>query len=293
MATPFVATSVQVWQIGDVVVRAIPEFSTWPVDDLIADATPEACARFADWLPAQFLTPQGQQLSIQGFVVESQGRRVVVDTCIGNSKKRRNRRLDQLNTPFLDTLRAVAGPPESIDVVICTHLHSDHVGWNTVRREHGWVPTFPNARYLLSEIELDYFRQVVEGDAPEIIADSIQPVLDHDLVELVAPGKHVTDEVSLMSTPGHTIGHVSVWIESNGASALITGDALHHPVQIVEPGWRSNNDYDRRQAADSRRSIVERCIAKDALLIGSHFVAPSGVRLSREAGRCVPRFVDP
>jgi glyoxylase-like metal-dependent hydrolase (beta-lactamase superfamily II) len=285
-----IARTDQTWQIGNVVISAIPEFVTWPVDDLIPDATPESCARFADWLPSQFLCPEGLQLTIQCFLVESQGRRIVVDTCIGNGKRRNNPRLDRLNRPFLKWFEQVAGQPESVDLVLCTHLHSDHVGWNTLWHDQRWVPTFPNARYLLNSVEVEYARDVTDGDAPEVFADSVQPLFDQDLVDVVTSDQQLTDEISLMSTAGHTVGHVSVWIESGDQHAVITGDALHHPVQVAEPGWRSKNDYDAGQAAESRQAITERCLTNDALLLGAHFVAPSGARLRQHGGICVPDF---
>jgi glyoxylase-like metal-dependent hydrolase (beta-lactamase superfamily II) len=280
----------QTWRVGDVAVRSVPEFSIWAADDLIPDATQPACAGYAGWLPSGAISSDGLQLAIQGFVIESRGRRILVDTCVGSGKSRRNPRLNCLDTPFLRNFHEIVGLPEVIDLVVCTHLHADHVGWNTTWVDGMWAPTFPNARYVLNDIETAYCRDATEGDAHEIFKDSIQPLFDHDLVDLVPAEHRLTDEVSLMSTPGHTIGHVSVWIESGGASALITGDAMHHSVQIARPEWGSKNDYDPDQAIASRRAIVDLCLSSNALLLGTHFVRPSGARLLSGPGGRVAEF---
>jgi len=180
--------------------------------------------------------------------VKTPGLNIVVDTCVGNDKPRRLVPfLDELQTAFLAKLEAAGCRREQVDVVLCTHLHVDHVGWNTMLLDGAWVPTFPNARYLIGRAEYEHWRSVVDeidrsgATDPmqdferQTFADSVQPIVDAGLVELVEADHRICPEVSLRSTPGHTPGHVSVDIESAGRRGLITGDFVHHPCQITHP----------------------------------------------------------
>ena len=144
-----------------------------------------------------------------------------------------------MQTGFLKDFEAAGFSRESIDVVLCTHLHIDHVGWNTMLVDGKWVPTFPNARYLMGRAEFDYWKAAPGSTAgePAVFADSVQPVWDAGLVDLVASDHQVCPEVSLVPTPGHTIDHVSVRIVSKGEEAVITGDFVHHPCQLAHPDW--------------------------------------------------------
>ena len=165
--------------------------------------------------------------------------------------------------------------------MLCTHLHVDHVGWNTRLEDGRWVPTFPNARYLWNRQEYDYWIDSEETLYQSIMSESVKPVFDAGLVDLVEGEHAVTDEVRLEPTPGHTPGHVSVHIASRGEEAIITGDFIHHPVQCAHPEWSSAFDYDAPQGIETRRKFFAQYANQPVLIIGTHF---AGVT----AGRIVP-----
>ena len=185
------------------------------------------------------------------------------------------------STSFLTDLVDAGSPRESIDVVLCTHLHLDHVGWNTMRVDGRWVPTFPNARYLFARTEWEYWKDQPEEFGP-VITDSVRPIIDAGLADLVEMDHQLTDEVRLEPTPGHTPGHVSVHIRSAGEEAMITGDMMHHPCQIARPDWSTVLDYDAEQSRRSRRGFLERCAQGPVLVIGTHFMPPTAGRIVRD-----------
>ena len=212
-------------------------------------------------------------LSIHAFLIESSGVRIIVDTCVGDR--------DMAGLPgftgdpaFLKRLAAAGFPAESIDIVCCTHLHFDHVGWNTKREDGKWVPTFPNARYLFGRAEYEAWMAEPGGYAWNL-PDTVAPVVEAGLVDLVDADHRVTSEVRFIPTPGHSPGHMSVLIESNGSRALITGDATHHPVQWAEIEWGMSGDWDGAQASDSRRQMRADHGDTGTLILGTHYAAPS------------------
>lgn len=272
-------------KIGDVRVTIIPESDfILPCGMLLPGVTaPELLA--IEWLEEPFVTATADvRLTVQAFVVETPERRIVVDTCMGNDKKRTAGAGHMLSTDFLDRLEAAGYSRESIDVVLCTHLHVDHVGWNTMLEDGRWVPTFPAARYLIGRVEFDFWRAETNGDEPAIFADSIQPVVDAGLVDLVDGDHRIDSCVRLVSTPGHTPGHVSVAIESNGDRALITGDVFHTPAQIARPDWGSLADHDRDASAVTRRRMLGELGDAPVQVFGTHFPAPTCGKIVREDG---------
>jgi glyoxylase-like metal-dependent hydrolase (beta-lactamase superfamily II) len=275
------------WKIGDVTIQRVVELETpvpyHPKRPLIAAATPEAL-REMPWLYPQFVTPEGHLLtSIHALLVEAPGMRLVVDTCIGNDKPRRMMGRIPLQTSFLNSMRDAGWPPESVQAVICTHLHVDHVGWNTRLENEGWVPTFPRARYLIGRQEHEHWRSEVNNEeALQILDDSVKPIFDAGLVDLVEMNHRVSPEISLMPTPGHTPGHVSVVIESRGERALITGDVLHHPCQFGRPSWCTSFDSSVSAAEETRRKLLETLADQSTLVIGTHFSKPSAGHVRRD-----------
>jgi len=271
------------WTIGSVLVTSVKELELpIPGAGIVPGATPEALARHA-WLTPRFVTPAGQlRLLIQALLVESRGRRILVDTCVGNDKDRPLPPLNQLHTSFLDDLKSAGFPPESIDTVVCTHLHVDHVGWNTMKVGERWVPTFPNARYLVVRREWEHWSREDDRSMGDVLGDSVKPVFDAGLVDLVEPGHAVTDEVTLEPTPGHTPGHVSVRIRSDGAEAVITGDLMHHPSQCAHPEWASSADADAEHARATRRAFLAAQAGRPVLVIGTHFAGPHAGRIVRD-----------
>ena len=268
------------WKIGDVEVARIVEINAFEdnMSMLLKDCTTEEVQQHK-WLVPQFCTPAGMMLiSFQCFVLRSRGKSVMIDTCIGSDRKREYDVFCNLRTTFLEDLSAAGFPPEKIDAVLCTHLHFDHVGWNTKLVNGKWVPTFPQARYLFGKKEFDHWMHLKATGGYhdfEHLHDSIDPILEAGLADFIGPEYQVTDEVSLMPTPGHTPGHVSVVIKSRGQEAIITGDMMHHPIQLIEPERHANFDMDKAQGARTRREFVDRVADKPVLVIGSHFTDPT------------------
>jgi glyoxylase-like metal-dependent hydrolase (beta-lactamase superfamily II) len=250
------------------------------------DETADFLKRHA-WVHPHFATPEGlMKISFQCFVLRSRDKTVMIDTCIGADRKREYDVFCNIRTTFLDDMKAAGFPPSSITTVLCTHLHFDHVGWNTHLVNGKWVPTFPQARYLFGRREYDYWCHLRETGGYhdfEHLHDSIDPVLEAGLVDFIGPEHQVTDEVSLFPTPGHTPGHVSVLIRSRGEEAVITGDLLHHPIQLSYPLRHANFDMDKQQAAATRQAFVDRFAGRKALVIGSHFPDPTSGWIIRDA----------
>ncbi len=272
------------WTIGDVTVTKVVEMEQpLPVAGLLPAATPEAMAPHVEWLKPHFVDDDGMtRLSIHALVVESAGLTILVDTCVGD---RAIPGMDGLRGPedFPDRLAAAGYPVESVDVVCCTHLHFDHVGWNTRLEDGRWVPTFANARYLFGRTEYEHWTAAPGGYALNL-ADTVAPVVAAGLADLVEADHRVTDEVRFVPTPGHSPGHMAVLIESGGSRALITGDATHHPVQWAEPDWGMEADWDPALGAESRRSLRSAHGGTDTLIIGTHYASPSAGRIVERAG---------
>ncbi len=270
-------------EVGNVTITSVAELDDGAVPGpiLIPEATADAVLAIG-WLRPHFVDDAGNLLlRIQALVVESQGRHIVVDTCLGNNKPRVNEFFNLMETPFLTDMTAAGFPPEQIDAVICTHLHVDHVGWNTVLVDGQWVPTFPNARYFLSRADVEYW-STTPNEAGDVFGDSVRPVIDAGLADLVDAPYAVTDEVSLESTPGHSPGHVSVRIRSGGEEAVITGDLIHHPSQCARPSWGSAFDEDSALAEKTRRAFLDAHAGRDVLVIGTHFAKPGAGHVVRD-----------
>jgi len=274
------------WQVGEVKVTRILELeATGGTRFLLPQATPDV-VRQMGWLAPHFADENGKlRLSIHALIVETPTKRIIVDTCLGNDKDRDIPTWSHLQTSFLADLAAAGYPRETIDTVLCTHLHVDHVGWNTMLVDGRWLPTFPNARYLLGRAEFDYW-QAEEADtaAPERspFHDSVKPVWEAGLVDLVETDHAICPEVTLEPTLGHTPGHVSVRIHSGGADALITGDFIHHPCQLTHPEWATPADFDPAASTATRRRMFGTLAGSQTLVIGTHFPAPTAGHVVRD-----------
>jgi glyoxylase-like metal-dependent hydrolase (beta-lactamase superfamily II) len=273
------------WKIGAVTVTKIVELEiTGGTRFLLPQATYDAI-RPIEWLRPHFADDHGRlKMSIHALLVATPTRRILVDTCIGNDKQgRRMPSWNNLQGRFLDDLAAAGCPRERVDTVLCTHLHVDHVGWNTTLVDGRWRPTFPGARYLMGRVEFEHWRRQNESeDYAPIFADSVAPVFDAGLVDLVETDHRVADEITLEPTLGHTPGHVSVRIESQGETALITGDFLHHPCQMAHPEWSSEVDFDQAAAHRTRLSMFDRLAGTPTLVIGTHFAGATAGRVVRD-----------
>ncbi len=292
-------TEFRVWTIGDVRVTRVQEMML-PIDPgfLLVDVTRER-ALGHDWLRPHFVAEDGSlNLSIHAFVLEAGGKRILVDTCVGNAKERPDTPFHHLDTGFIRDLEAAGFAPESIDLVLCTHMHVDHVGWNTRLVDGKWVPTFPNARYLFARKEWEHWSAEAAGEADgggdlhagAVLGDSVRPIFEAGLADLVETTHQVCTEVSLEPTHGHTPGHVSVRIKSGGAEAVITGDMIHHPIQCAEPQICTHFCTSAEDAEATRRRFFKAQEGDRILVLGTHFAGPSGGHIHRdgEGWRFVP-----
>lgn len=273
------------WRIGDVTVTRVIEIQvTGGTKFILPDATRENVVDI-DWLKPHFMDPDGRLImSIHALIVDTGTRRIMVDTCLGNDKQRAIPGWHMRTGPFLDDIAEAGYPRESIDTVLCTHLHVDHVGWNTMLVDGKWVPTFPNARYLIGQAEWDHWHahSGPSGRGDDCFGDSVKPVFDAGLVDFVALDEEICDEVRLEPTTGHTPGHVSVRISSNGEEALITGDVMHHPCQMARPDWVSSADVDSNAARATREKLLDRYADTPVLVIGTHFATPTAGHIRRD-----------
>lgn len=269
------------WTIGEVKITSIVESET-PTSPRFLYANVDKIgvlerAEKAPWLRPHFVSDDGYLLQkIQCLVIDVGEHRIAVDTCIGNDKDRNNELWDHLQGPFLEDMTKAGYAPESITHVVCTHLHVDHVGWNTRLVDGAWVPTFPNARYLFVDTEHEHWKTaetLFEGE--DVFGDSVAPISDAGLADLVATDHRVCAEIYFQPTPGHTPGHISVVIESDDKKAIITGDMTHHPMQIADPNLSSMFDTDQDAARATRHAVFPEWADGETLIIGTHFGSPT------------------
>jgi len=294
------------WQVGKFKITKVDELQieVGLLDGLIAQATPEAVLGI-DWMRPDFADEAGHTLwNVHSFVVDDSETVILVDAGVGNGKNYPMQPIwTGLDTAFLDRLAAAGYAREDIDVILLTHLHLDHIGWCAMQAEDGsWIPTFPNARLVLVKEEYErHLAQIVSSETPaaervedegevDLIArafhadenllsdqtkfiqsESFQPVIDAGLLEIVPSNAEVLPGVRYVSTPGHTSAHHSVRLESDGSSAFVTGDFIHHPIQIARPDWSSGGDWDLAVSARNRRAFYAEAAGTDLLVLGTHF----------------------
>ena len=273
------------WQIGDVKVTSIMESADRiPWAPLFPAETADHYKKY-DWLVPKFITPEGQIiLAVQAFVLEIRGQRIVIDTCVGNDRERELPQCADLQTAFLEDFKSAGLDPNSINYVLCTHLHFDHCGWNTKLESGRWVPTFPKARYLFGRKEWAYWQQVLKEKSQDVrhILDSVQPIIDAGLADFVDTNHRLMDEIWLEPSHGHTPGHVSVRVSSRGQEAVITGDVFHNPIQIPEPEICSAACVNKEMSRQTRRDFISRYGNHPVRFFAIHFNEPVG-RVVRDA----------
>ncbi|MEX0351105.1 MAG: MBL fold metallo-hydrolase [Paracoccaceae bacterium] len=273
-------------KIGDVEVWRILEIHApfMMPEELFPTAGSDVTAVIEELVPGSIDIASGRLiLPIQGFLLKTPSHTILVDSCVGNDKNNQSHPDWHQRTDgrFMAALKAAGVGTDEIDYVLCTHLHVDHIGWNTRLEDGRWVPTFPNARYLMPKDD-EETQRLRQSNA---YVESVLPVVEAGQVELVEAGHKLGDNVALFPTPGHTPGHVSVRIQSGGREAVITGDALHTSAQCQYPDWHFKFDADAGLAVDSRRSLLEHCSETSCVVLGSHFALPSLGHVKAEKNR--------
>jgi glyoxylase-like metal-dependent hydrolase (beta-lactamase superfamily II) len=215
----------------------------------------------------------------QSFVIKHSNITILIDACFGNDKERPDFELaHHLRNPYLERLAAAGVRPEDVNIVLCTHFHPDHVGWNTRLADGRWVPTFPNARYVFSREEYARFApEAIAKEAPaflEVFEDSVLPVIQSGQAEFVSGEQQIHEHLTVYPTPGHTAGHISIHARGGDDTAIFLGDVIHNPIQMAIPELNSSFCEDQATARITRRRMLEVAAEKNHLLVPAHFIAP-------------------
>jgi glyoxylase-like metal-dependent hydrolase (beta-lactamase superfamily II) len=260
---------------------------------MVPDCDPEVWRENREWLVPDFWDPDSDSVvaAVQTWVLRSEGRTVLVDTGVGNGRERPGApHFAGWDTDFLDRLARAGVRPEDVDVVVNTHLHGDHVGWNTVEHDGAWVPTFPNATYLIPAADHAFYgpdgAARTAGDNHRFVfADSVEPVLRSGRAVLWDGTHRIDGNLVLESAPGHTPGSSVLRLASGGDRAVFVGDLVHSPVQLLEPSCSSGLCQDPRRSAASRRRVLERAADERELVIPAHFAGSGVAEVHREGDR--------
>jgi len=277
------------WQFGGCTLCRVVESedAIMQPTEIFGECTPQHLEANRSWLQPRFQDPKSGLLviTIQSFVIRQDGLTILVDACGGNDKERARPHFHRQSRPWLDALKAAGVTPEEIDVVLCTHLHVDHVGWNT-RLENGrWVPTFPNARYLIAQREWDYWRNagpaalVRTGD---FITDSVLPIIQSGQAEMIGDTHALKGDISIEPAHGHTPGQKMLRLGSGGGQALLTADMMHHPLQLRYPEWSTRFCVDPDEARRTRLNFLKENADTGRLVFPTHFPSPTGCRIERD-----------
>ena len=294
------------WALGKARVHRVEEWSGPFLTPqlLFAGFEPVAYAECKEAVPAAYLDAASDALQarLQSWVVEVDGQRVLIDTGAGNDKVRPGIPLfGGLQTPFLERLAVAGFAPEDIDLVVCTHLHVDHVGWNTQWVAGAWQPTFPRARYVFPLADAEYWdprrshlypAKTGEAVNEGFFEDSVRPILEAGRAELVQGSVELLPGLRLDPAPGHTPGSTVITLESGGERAMFVGDVVHHPLQVWNPDWNSIFCEDPSQARATRRAVLERAADLAAVLVPAHFAGQHRTRVRRTAAGLRPVGLD-
>lgn len=288
--------------LGNTVIHRIEEWSGTFASpaDLFSGYSPAGWEPHADEFAPEYYDPASGKVFafLQSWVIDTGTQRILFDTGAGNDKDRPNLPIfGNLQTGFLDNLAAAGFQPEDIDVVVCSHVHVDHVGWNTRLVEGRWEPTFRNARYVLPLADREYWDPANEACGPAGIGaavnagmfeDSVRPIMDAGRAEWVGDGFEVADGITLHACPGHTPGSMMMEVVGEDTNALFVGDVVHHPAQIYRPEWNSVFCEDAQQARETRRRVLDHAADREALLIPAHFGGSHMVRVLRDGNGFQP-----
>jgi glyoxylase-like metal-dependent hydrolase (beta-lactamase superfamily II) len=289
-----------VFKVGKATITRIEEtyLPVYPPADIFPDLTEALLNEHVGWLAPNHYDPNSKKLllSVHSWLLQLDGRKILIDGCCGNQKSRPQRpHWHMLNTPWLDRLAAAGAQPDEIDLVMCTHLHHDHVGWNTQLKDGKWVPTFPNARYVFSKLDFDYFHKL---DSDPAIAptefgsfrECVVPVVEAGRADLVT-GPHVLNEfIEILPAGGHSPGHFYFRLKVGSDRAMITGDVFHHLLQVLYPDWNFPKNSDAQEARASRRRVFDEAAASDALVFPGHVGAPFAGHIEKAGGSYQARF---
>ncbi|MGN1290447.1 MAG: MBL fold metallo-hydrolase [Bradyrhizobium sp.] len=273
---------------GDLTIHRIveEEGKFLPANDMLPGLTPELLAENRTWMKAAGALDDSDTLilAFQSYIVKTPHHTILIDSCIGNHKPRPGRPNWNMKTDdsYLRGLASAGFSVGDIDYVMCTHLHVDHVGWNT-RLENGrWVPTFPNARYVFDKSEFDYWTETnAKAEVPPFV-DSVLPVVEAKRAELVGNDFAIGDHMRILPTPGHTPGHVAFTFGRGKDDAVFAGDLMHSPIQTRYPELSPKFDVDPAQAAKTRRGFLERYCDTETLCCPAHFPSPSVGKIRRK-----------
>jgi len=274
--------------IGDVRIFMVPEIIVpTSVRWLLPDAPREQVEGAKDWMQPAFMDENGYLLqSIHTYVLRTPTRVVLIDTGVGNRKRRGGGipAFDMLDTPFLERLGAIGVKPEDVDLVLCTHMHTDHVGWHSRLRGGEWAPTFPRARHAFARPEYEAFTAALRRPNAQaaLWADSIEPVVMAGLADIVEADADLGEGIRLEPSFGHTPGHVSVVLDSGGSRAVFIGDVMHSPLQALLPGLRCALGGPEAASREARIAVLDRYADTGTPVFGAHFAAPCGGYVLRD-----------
>ncbi len=266
--------------------------AAFPPEHLLPGLPPDAIAKHIGWLAPNYYHAAKKcfVMGTHSWLLRTAHHTILVDTCIGNHKPRPNSPgFNNIEQPYLERLGQAGFRPEDIDLVLCTHLHVDHVGWNTQLRDGRWVPTFPNAKVMCSKAELASAEAKVNGthgdaDDRAVWLDSLLPVLEAGLFQTIEGEHAIEDGLTIEPTPGHTPGHVVLHAASGGERMLFAGDLCHHPLQVYYPEVNSRFCEDAAGARATRRRILSACVESGALFAPAHWGPPHAARIEMRAG---------
>ncbi|MFE3875865.1 MBL fold metallo-hydrolase [Kitasatospora sp. NPDC059146] len=279
--------------LGDVTVTRVKEYygpAGLTPGQFFPDSPDGAWQEHRDWLAPDFWDPGTDQCrtAIQTWLLRSEGRTILVDTGVGNHKDRPYAPVwHRLDTEYLDNLAAAGVRPEDVDLVVNTHLHIDHVGWNTRLEGREWVPTFPNATYLVPRPDFEFWdpanghRSVLGEGNRNVFEDSVAPVHRAGQVRLWDGGHRIDRNLRLDPAPGHTPGSSVLTLDSDGERALFVGDLVHTPLQLAEPDTNSCFCEDPAQSRATRHRLLGEAAERHALLFPAHFGGSGAVEVAR------------
>jgi len=277
------------YEVGKATVTRIEEtyLAVYDPKEIFPEFTDELRREHAHWLAPNHYDPATAKikLSVHSWLLQIGGQKILIDACCGNDRMRATRPWwSMLKTPYLDRLAAAGAKPDEISLVMCTHLHHDHVGWNTQLRDGKWVPTFPNARYVFSKEDVEYFHKADQDPKTAPVEfgtfrECVLPIIEAGKADLVSGTHRLNDFIDIAPAPGHSPGHVVFRLESQGQHGAFTGDVFHHLLQVYYPHWNFPKNSDAEQARVSRRALLTQCASNDTLIFPGHVGAPIAGRI--------------